>query len=233
MILSFLKFIIQCNTRQKPTNSLNYLGLGAVGRGMNGVMSWVEGKEREADTGEREKPGEWSDGGRRGGIKLYKTHLSTMEKVKAHDRYKHICYWVVQLLYFDGLESVLSTQVGSFWLDSMCVYIHLLYSTVVWLFFNFFFSIVANVQQAAHPQTPPDSPKSFFLWTDVSTTPDPLVVVLHSAVGNRQSCGSPSNESTNFWGHTKGLLGFSEIKIYTLFFFFSVVHWFLPQLTSL
>lgn len=30
----------------------------------------------------------------RGGIKLYKTHLSlsTMEKVKAHDRYKHICY---------------------------------------------------------------------------------------------------------------------------------------------
>lgn len=30
----------------------------------------------------------------KGGIKLYKTHLSlsTMEKVKAHDRYKHICY---------------------------------------------------------------------------------------------------------------------------------------------
>lgn len=31
---------------------------------------------------------------KQGGIKLYKTQLSlsTMEKVKAHDRYKHICY---------------------------------------------------------------------------------------------------------------------------------------------
>lgn len=47
------------------------------------------------------------------GINLYKTHLSstTMEKVKAHDRYKHICYWVLRLLYFDSL---VSTQVGSF-----------------------------------------------------------------------------------------------------------------------
>lgn len=34
-----------------------------------------------------------------------------MEKVKAHDRYKHICYWVLRLLYFDSL---VSTQVGSF-----------------------------------------------------------------------------------------------------------------------
>lgn len=42
-----------------------------------------------------------------------------MEKVKAHDRYKHICYWVVQLLYFDGLDSDISTQVGLF--DLMCV----------------------------------------------------------------------------------------------------------------
>lgn len=56
-----------------------------------------------------------------------------MEKVKAHDRYKHICYWVLQLLYFDGLESVISTQVGSF--DSMRVRVlHWFYSTVAWLF---------------------------------------------------------------------------------------------------
>lgn len=56
-----------------------------------------------------------------------------MEKVKAHDRYKHICYWVVQLLYFDGLESIISTQVGSF--DSMCVCVlHFFHSTVAWLF---------------------------------------------------------------------------------------------------
>lgn len=68
-----------------------------------------------------------------------------MEKVKAHDRYKHICYWVVQLLYFDGLESVISTQVGLF--DSMCVRVlHLFYSTVVWAL-NF-----VHVQRIAHPQ---------------------------------------------------------------------------------
>lgn len=56
-----------------------------------------------------------------------------MEKVKAHDRCKHICYWVEQLLDFDGLESVISTQVGLF--DSMCVRVlHFFYSTVAWLF---------------------------------------------------------------------------------------------------
>ena len=50
-----------------------------------------------------------------GGIPLYKTHFviySTMEKVKAHDSYKHICYWVLQLLYFEGLEPVISTRVS-------------------------------------------------------------------------------------------------------------------------
>lgn len=63
------------------------------------------------------------------GINLYKTHLSstTMEKVKAHDRYKHICYWVLRLLYFDSL---VSTQVGSF--DS----IPLRY--LAWILFCFF-----------------------------------------------------------------------------------------------
>lgn len=63
-----------------------------------------------------------------------------MEKVKAHDRYKHICYWVLQLLYFDGL---VSTQVGSF--DSMLVRVlHRVYSTVAWLFIL--------QMHAAHPQ---------------------------------------------------------------------------------
>lgn len=38
------------------------------------------------------------------GINLYKTHLSstTMEKVKAHDRYKHICYCVMVTLFWQS-----------------------------------------------------------------------------------------------------------------------------------
>lgn len=51
-----------------------------------------------------------------------------MEKVKAHDRYKHICYWVVQLLYFDGLDSDISTQVGLF--DLVCVCVHVYFVNV-------------------------------------------------------------------------------------------------------
>lgn len=53
-----------------------------------------------------------------------------MEKVKAHDRYKHICYWVVQLLYFDGLDSDISTQVGLFDLVCVCVCVHVYFVNV-------------------------------------------------------------------------------------------------------
>lgn len=90
-------------------------------------------------------------------IRLYKTHLSltTMEKVKAHDRYKHICYWVLQLLYFDSL---VSTHVGSFdwiplrypvWILFISFLLLLFYSTVIWLFILQMYS--------AHPQKPKPS----------------------------------------------------------------------------
>lgn len=119
----------------------------------------------------------WRDDSWRGGIKLYKTHLflSTMEKVKAHDRYKHICYWVVQLLYFDGLESEISTQVG--FVLIRCVSVSFVYFTAQ-LALGF-----VNVQWCAvHVQNQKPG---------VNTTPDPLVVLLQSAVRNRQSYGSP------------------------------------------
>lgn len=161
-----------------------------------------------------------------------------MEKVKAHDRYKHICYWVVQLLYFDGLDSDISTQVGLF--DLMCV----CPCPFIFLFGEMYVT-------AAQPQNQknPLFWMFFFFWkimNSCNTTPDPLVVVLRSAVRNRQSCGSFPNESTHFWGHTHthkrdaGYFVFfffsfltSENKIYTISCFFFVVHWFLPQRTSL
>lgn len=176
---------------------------------------------------------EWTDDSWKGGIKLYKTHLfvSTMEKVKAHDRYKDFCYWVEQLLYFDGLESVTSTQVGLF--DSMRGRVlHLFYSTVAWLFILWIYNALY-----IHKTNPPPPP------------------VMNACKYNCRSfgCGTAkcshwglcckgsvlSNESTDFWGHTKGMLGIiimffltSEIKIYTVRFF-CVVYWFLPQHTSL
>lgn len=57
----------------------------------------MEGKGWEGDSGGERGEVNRQDGEmtvEQGGIKLYKTHLSlsTMEKVKAHDRYKHICY---------------------------------------------------------------------------------------------------------------------------------------------
>lgn len=103
-------------------------------------------------------------------IRLYKTHLSstTMEKVKAHDRYKHICYWVLQLLYFDSL---VSTHVGSFdsiplrypaWILFIPFFFFFFYSTVIWLFILQMYS--------AHPQKSKPSSvtsckrSSFCLW---------------------------------------------------------------------
>lgn len=52
---------------------------------MDEWMSWMVGGG--ADTGKE---------GGRCGMDLYKTQLSlsSMEKIKAHDRYKHICYSV-------------------------------------------------------------------------------------------------------------------------------------------
>lgn len=158
------------------------------------MNDWVEWRKKEGRV-TQEKRERWQDGEmtvEQGGIKLYKTHvsLSTMEKVKAHDRYKHICYWVLQLLYFDGVESVISTQVGLF--DSMCVCVLLwFYSTVAWLF------IFVNVHCTS------TKPEKTLLWTYVNTTPDPLVVVLPSAVRNRQSYGSLlQGFSIVQWKHT-------------------------------
>lgn len=109
---------------QKPTNSLSYQGLWVARGETKGVqddrMSDLSESKREEGGG---GGGVWTDRMDRwkGGMKLYKTHLSLsiMEKIKAHERYKHICYRVVQLLYFDLLESVLSTQVRL--CDSMSV----------------------------------------------------------------------------------------------------------------
>lgn len=146
----------------------------------------------------------------KGRNRVYIKHLSlsTMEKVKAHDRYKHICYWVVQLLYFDGLDSDISTQVGLFDLVCVCVCVHVYF---------------VNVHKGSTSTKPKPPVFLFFFKMCVNTTPDPLVVALRSAVRNRQSCGS--NDSTHVWGHThtKGMLGiivFSfltcENKIYTI-----------------
>lgn len=132
-----------------------------------------------------------------------------MEKVKAHDRYKHICYWVVQLLYFDGIESEISTQVGLF--DSLCICVLLILG-----FVHLQFAVYAQNQECG-----------------VNSAPDPLVVVLQSAVRNSESL-LLSNDSTDFWEHTKGMLGlfffFSNSEMKTVYIF---VYWLLPQRTSL
>lgn len=199
----FLKFIIQWNTRQKPTNSLNYLGFGG-----RWVAGWVQdewlGELREGcwnRKGRDEQTG-WRDDRWRGGIKLYKTHLSlsTMEKVKAHDRYKHICYWVVQLLYFDGLESVISTQVGSF--DSMCVRVlHLFYSTVAWLSLCKCTTSCTSTKPINPHERMLKQLQVLWLWRCRA----------QSGIASCMVCcweGSVlSNESTHFWGHTRGRLG--------------------------
>lgn len=101
------------------------------------------------------------------GINLYKTHLSstTMEKVKAHDRYKHICYWVLRLLYFDSL---VSTQVGSF--DSIplrylaWILFCFFYSTVIWLFILQMFS--AHLQRPKPSSSTSCNCRSFVCGTE-------------------------------------------------------------------
>lgn len=68
------------------------------GGGGGGTVGWKcrMGEGVRLTQGREGEKMEWKDDIGRGGIKLYKTHLplSTMEKVKAHDRYKRICYFV-------------------------------------------------------------------------------------------------------------------------------------------
>lgn len=56
-------------------------------RSFIGPWSGLTGRE-----GEKKEQGD----DRRVGMELYKTHFSsaTMEKIKAHERYEHICYSV-------------------------------------------------------------------------------------------------------------------------------------------
>lgn len=148
----------------------------------------------------------WKEGGRRrthmmgqweAKIGLYKTHLSstTMEKVKAHDRYKHICYRVLQLLYFDSL---VSTHVGTFDSIPLCYpawiwFISFFYSTVIWLFILQMYS--------AHPQNP-NPPLS----RAASAGRWPVALrraVRNCPVGLRCGGSVSSNESTHFWPHIK------------------------------
>lgn len=130
------------------------------------------------------------------GINLYKTHLSstTMEKVKAHDRYKHICYWVLRLLYFDSL---VSTQVGSF--DS----IPLRY--LAWILFCFF---TAQSFGSLFCKCSVHIYKGQNLPLRRAATAGRLFVALRRAgrnyqLGLRWRDSVSSNQSTQFWRHTK------------------------------
>lgn len=143
----------------------------------------IEGREGESRHGEMTSE--------QAGVKVYKTHLSlsTMEKVKAHDRYKHICYWVLQLLYFDGL---VSTQVGSFvWMLVRVLYLD--YSTVAWLY-------ILHIHKT---KTPFNEIQLQVLWLWYCKVQSGI----DSQMGLCCKGSILSNESTHFWEHTKGMLG--------------------------
>lgn len=162
-------------------------------------MSWLEEKGREGEVNRQN--GEMTV--EREG---YKTHLSSMEKVKAHDRYKHICYWVVLYFWRSWIRYIYT---GRFvWFDVWpCPAFILQHSGLALLFCK----CTTHIHKTKTP--------FLFLQMHVNTTPDPLVVVLQSAVRNRQViCGK--GFSMVQWKHTLLRTHKRDAGYYYNFFFF-------------
>lgn len=117
-----------------------------------------------------------------------------MEKVKAHDRYKHICYWVEQLLYFDALESVCIYTGRLVWFV-VCPAFTLQHSRLALIFVN-----VLHIHKTVKPfNNNWNKCKFHILW----------LCYCREQTGKDSRVGSLLKgfsivqwEHTHFWGHT-------------------------------